>query len=336
MCELLALSFNRTIRPDFSIRAFRHRGDDNPHGWGLAYYPDEAVQVIKEPVMAGKSLMADFIKGQIQSNTIIGHVRVSSKGRRTYKNTHPFQREMGGKDYVFAHNGTLRNIDRLPTGRFTPVGETDSERAFCHLLHRIEEKHIDSWSQDMFPWLQEVLKEINSHGSYNCLFSDGEYLFAYFDASAYKGLSYVERKTPYDEIRLVDEDFAIDLQAEKDPRQRGFIFATRPMTDESWQSLSPGELMVCKEGKVLYSHRNPGIDRRLDVLRLLRDHPHRLSLQEIYAEVGGSKEEIRSTIESLLTEGLIKQDGRDRVSWCSDNATYYTVRNKRPEIDTIL
>jgi len=50
MCELLAMSFNLPVRPNISFRGFRHRGESNPHGWGIAFYPDESAQIIKEPI----------------------------------------------------------------------------------------------------------------------------------------------------------------------------------------------------------------------------------------------------------------------------------------------
>ena len=36
MCELLGLAFNKPISPSLSFRGFRHRGERNPDGWGLA------------------------------------------------------------------------------------------------------------------------------------------------------------------------------------------------------------------------------------------------------------------------------------------------------------
>jgi predicted glutamine amidotransferase len=53
------------------------------------------------------------------------------------KNCQPFVRELGGRVHVFAHNGDL-DIGalraKLPLGGFRPVGDTDSEYAFCALL----------------------------------------------------------------------------------------------------------------------------------------------------------------------------------------------------------
>lgn len=38
MCELLGLNFNQPVRCSLSFRGFRHRGEDNLHGWGVARF----------------------------------------------------------------------------------------------------------------------------------------------------------------------------------------------------------------------------------------------------------------------------------------------------------
>jgi len=65
MCELLGMSFNLPVRPSISFRGFRHRGEENPDGWGIAFYPDEAAQIIKEPIKAAKSHLSRFLQGAL-------------------------------------------------------------------------------------------------------------------------------------------------------------------------------------------------------------------------------------------------------------------------------
>ncbi|MEM1689123.1 MAG: class II glutamine amidotransferase [Candidatus Hadarchaeales archaeon] len=267
MCELLGMIFNQPVRPNLSFRGFRLRGEKNRDGWGIAYYPDESVQVIKEPIRAGESLLSEFIKDypEIRSKIIIAHVRCTSGSPVTHKNTHPFQRELGGKEFVFAHNGTLHNYRALKIGRFRPVGETDSEHAFCHILASLESEieegslDINNWSKGNFRWLHDKLREINSYGDFNCLMSDGEYLFCYHDMSGYSGLCFVRRKAPFCTVRLRDEDFEVNLDAEKDPSQRGFIIASRELTYERWKKFERGELIVFRNGDMVFSSASRGM-----------------------------------------------------------------------------
>lgn len=346
MCELLGMSFNQPIKPTLSFRGFRHRGESNPHGWGLAFYPDKSVQVIKEPIKASGSSLSEFIENypQIKSKIFIAHVRYTSVGSKSHKNTHPFQRELDGRDFVFAHNGTLHNYNGLFTGRFTPVGKTDSEHAFCHIINYIEEREINRWTAKHFRWLWNQLKTVNNHGNFNCIFSDGEYLFCYYDKKGYNGLCFVQRKAPFNTVRLEDEDFEINLTEEKDPSQKGFIIATRRLTDERWENFHPEELIAFKNGDIIFSSsmRNTESffttpqEKELSILRVLRQSPHKVSLVNIYRTLNLPKEKITPAIHSLLCKGFIRQDGRDKVKWDHDDATYYTERSKRGEIDGLI
>src|SRR5262245_58135059 len=111
MCELMAMSFARPIAADFSIREFARRGEDNADGWGLAWYPDQSVAVVKEPVKWQASPYSTFLETYrgLRSRFYIAHVRVRTIGHEkpTYADTHPFVRELAGREYTFVHNGTL-------------------------------------------------------------------------------------------------------------------------------------------------------------------------------------------------------------------------------------
>ncbi|MCX7914449.1 MAG: class II glutamine amidotransferase, partial [Thermodesulfovibrionales bacterium] len=252
MCELLGMCFNKEVTPSISFRGFRQKGKLNYHGWGIAFYCDTAAAVYKEPLEANQSKLSEFLKDyqEIKSNIFIGHVRFASSGVKAYKNTHPFQRELNGRDFVFAHNGTLRGYrDRLKLGRFRPIGDTDSEYAFCYMLEMIEQEGIEFEGKKYFDLVARLIIEINKFGTFNCLLSDGKHLFCYHDKDGYNGLSFVERKAPFPEIKLKDEDWHINLAEVKDIDQRGFIIATQPLTDEHWERFKPGELKVFRKDK---------------------------------------------------------------------------------------
>jgi len=256
MCELLGMSFNEPVKPTLSFRGFRHKGEDNPDGWGISFYQVKSAKVIKEPIKATVSDKAEeFTKKDLKINSkiFISHVRYASEGSINYYNTHPFKRKLNGKEFVFAHNGTLYYYTDLETGRFETDGETDSEHAFCHILHCIEDKAIQKWTQEDFLWLWEVLKNINKYGDFNCIFSDGEHLFCYHDKTGYNGLCYVQRISPFSAVRLIDEDFEINLAEEKRPSQKGFVIATEPLTNEKWEKFDKGQLIVFKNGDIIFS-----------------------------------------------------------------------------------
>ena len=126
MCELMAMSFDAPVSADFSLGAFAARGEENPDGWGLGWYPDQSLAVVKEPLKWGASRYAGFVQSHptILSRTFLAHVRHKTMGGSpTHADTHPFARELGGRDYGFAHNGTLDGEAwDLPLGPFRPLG----------------------------------------------------------------------------------------------------------------------------------------------------------------------------------------------------------------------
>jgi predicted glutamine amidotransferase len=340
MCELFGMSFNLPVSPTFTFRGFTKRGKCNPDGWGIALYPGggKAAQIIKEPVNADDSSLAEYIikVPEFYSKIYISHVRLKSRGESAYWNTHPFSRELNGRDYCFAHNGTLRESygRDLMLGTLNPIGGTDSEYAFCHLMSFIE-NNIESWNESSFSLLYDKFQEINAYGDFNCLFSDGEYLFCYHDAGGYTGLCYVRRTAPYTKVKLTDEDFEIDLQGEKRPEQAGYIIATRPLTDENWVRFTPGELIVFKNGDI--SHIRGQIDNiELKVLKAIRTAPHKMQIGQLATILELSESDASKCIESLTSKGYIQQDSRDTVDLMDKKASYYTVRAKRDKIDRLI
>jgi len=349
------MSYNQPVRPIISFKGFRRRGEKNPNGWGLAFYPEGAsAQVIKEPLKAVKSKLSEFVRDYpaVRANLFIAHVRRSTSAPPCHKNTHPFCRELNGREYVFAHNGTLHNYKSLELGRFKPIGGTDSEYVFCHLLKCIEERRMEHWEKRDFEWLVGKLKEINKYGDgdLNCLFSDGEFLFCYYDEKGHKGLCFLRRKPPYGKIHLIDPDLKVeleevDLAKKKDPSQRGFIVATKGLTNEAWESFRFGELMVFRRGRIVYSNFRQVSGNRttlplieMEILKALRTSPHRLNFGEIIMRSSySSSKEVKECVHSLLCRGYIRQDRRDnKVKWNNDKATFYTDPSKRTEIDRLV
>jgi len=79
--------------------------------------------------------------------------------------------------------------------------------------------------KDDFDWLLDLLKNVNGYGNFNCIFSDGEFLFCYFDKGGYNGLYFTERIPPYGVVKLLDEDWEINFAEKKYPNQIGYIVA---------------------------------------------------------------------------------------------------------------
>ncbi len=259
-CELLGFSMSENVSAGHLISALRCRGEDNPDGWGVAIYSDNSAAVFKEAASAARSDLAELLSrsARLKGRLLIAHVRSATVGGQTHQNTHPFSREWKGRQYVLAHNGTLKHFRaRLKLTRFKPLGTTDSEHLLCYLVGRIAEQGVSRWDEPARGWLRKELRAINATGSLNCLFSDGTHLFAYHDKDGHNELHYLRRKPPHEDILLKDLGRKIDLGRVYPASAAGVLVATRPLTDESWVELRPGELLVVKDGEPVSPESQP-------------------------------------------------------------------------------
>lgn len=255
MCELMGLSFAEPVAAKFLIHDFAARDVENADGWGLAWYPDQSLALVKEALTWRKSDYSHFLEGyqRIKAKIYLAHVRhKSTGGEPTHADTHPFAREFAGREYCFAHNGTLPNFLTLPMGLFTPVGDTDSERIFCYLLDAIAvgQKKMDSEAD--WRWFHGKLAELNQQGTLNCLLSDGCRLFGYRDVTGWKGLALRKIRFHGAEERHF-EDTTMEIAVAGDATNHGCVLATRPLSDTGWHELKLGELVVLERGRLTFS-----------------------------------------------------------------------------------
>lgn len=254
MCELLGMECNVPTDIVFSFSGLALRGGvRGPHadGWGLALYEGRAVRTFLEPAAAANSKLAAYIRSHpIKTLLAIAHVRKRTRGPVSLANTHPFVRELWGRHFTFAHNGTVRGVKRHKLGRYHPIGTTDSEYAFCTILNRLDGAFPRGYPQDrarLYRAIAKVGKELGENGTFNFLLGDGEQMFA---RCATK-LCYIVRKAPFRKATLADDDLTVDFAEVTTPRDRVAIIATAPLTrDETWTMGKPGEMWVFRRGQL--------------------------------------------------------------------------------------
>lgn len=265
MCELLGMSSNRPATVDFSLMRFaEHGGLSGPHrdGWGISYYEGRDVRLIKEAHAAADSEWVRFVADhELRSQLVISHIRKATQGARTYANAQPFVRELGGRMHVFVHNGFLSKAFEAPepkTQRFFPVGETDSEDAFCTLLNRLTTVWTTPYKvpaiDARLAVISEFSREMRSLGVANFLYSDGDTLFAHGDRRkhpetgkiAAPGLVHLERHCTADQLAFVTKGLTVD-----GGDQTISLIASVPLTDEHWRPLARGELLAIQNGNIV-------------------------------------------------------------------------------------
>ena len=238
MCELFGLSSRDKIGVNEYLRAFFRHSEQHPHGWGLAQFFGNAVQLEKEPVAAVESqYLTTRLSFPIQARSLIAHIRLASVGRLRYENCHPFVlRDIDGRAWTFAHNGTIFSPKRasgasIDDYKDTQLGGTDSERVLLYLIDRINERrmklgrHLEA--EDRFTLLDEVIAELSHDNKLNLLIWDGEYLYAH-------------------------TNYADTLFTKKIPETGSLLIATKPIDSGAWEHVPFLQLQVYKDGETIW------------------------------------------------------------------------------------
>jgi predicted glutamine amidotransferase len=247
MCQLLGLNANTPTDLVFSFTGFAHRAVQHKDGFGIAFFEGAGVRLFVDHQSATASPVAEMIRRYpIRSRHIVTHIRQATQGRVALENTHPFMRELWGRYWVFAHNGNLVDFHPKLHANFHPVGDTDSERAFCWLLQELAKNHARMPSiPDLTQTLAELTPQIARHGTFNFLLSQGEALWAHCSTR----LHYVLRRHPFAAAQLQDAELTVDFANLTTPQDRVAVVVTEPLTcNEDWVALRPGELAVFVDG----------------------------------------------------------------------------------------
>lgn len=252
------------VRLSFSEFA-SHGGGRGPHadGWGIAYYEGRDARVMREPSPAAHSPCARLIAdNDMESNLVVSHIRRATRGAISLANTQPFVREVTGRLHLFAHNGDLPDLDTIPLEHshecYQPIGQTDSEHAFCLLLQRVKGLWANS---DAVPALELRLKlvsafarELRALGPANFIYTDSDTVFAHGhrrhngDGIRPPGLWTLTRRCRVP--RRTDTD-GLSI-ASTTAQQEVALVASVPLSDEErWTPMEEGEVVALRDGVIL-------------------------------------------------------------------------------------
>jgi predicted glutamine amidotransferase len=261
MCELFAMSARLPSTVSLSLEEFsRHGGLTGTHkdGWGIAWYEDGDVHLRKEALPAASSTALKVVQQHPFSSTLVMcHIRKATQGDIATRNCQPFIRELGGAWHTFAHNGNLtglRGENRFKSVTFQPVGETDSEQAFCALLEAM--RHL--WKKGAIPPLSERLKvvtqfaaDLRELGPANFLYSDGDVLFAHghkrhqADGSIRApGLWQLKRHCTEGGV-FASAGLTVEARTGE---QDVVLIASVPLSPENWEPLLEGTVLAMRLG----------------------------------------------------------------------------------------
>ncbi len=90
----------------FSFTGLATRAEEHKDGFGIAFFEGCGLRHFVDHHSARVSPLAELVKHYpIKSDNVIAHIRKATQGQVSLENTHPFQRELWGRYWVFAHNG---------------------------------------------------------------------------------------------------------------------------------------------------------------------------------------------------------------------------------------
>lgn len=272
MCELFAMSSRMPTTVGFSLEVLaRHGGAEGPHrdGWGVGYYSGRDVLLLREPAAASESELVQHIEQHgPPSELVISHIRLATHGKRALQNTQPFMRELGGRSHLFAHNGELDGLMGLQgdgSKRFRPIGDTDSEAAFCLLLNELaplwQEANVDLPAiERRFDVVADYAARLRTLGIANFLYADGDTLFVHADhrvppgsEEIHPGLYTLERGCPEAVPDLSGSGVTLTMA-----QQTLTLVASVPLTEEMWQPMARGKVLAIAGGAVLRSRSAGG------------------------------------------------------------------------------
>lgn len=231
MCDLFAMSCNSEdhAKESLTILANEH-SQNNPDGWGIAYYDNDKAIVKKAPEKAKTSQTFFSAVEKAKSNIIVAHVRYATTGDRCEENCHPFKGKLFEREWIFAHNGTIRNIPHHQAS----AGQTDSEQIFRLILDQIETYQRNGKIHGIFSGIQQGIKTAfdicGKENTLNFLLSDGTILYA-FNHYKDKPIYYLKRQKPYG---------------------GAFLISTQILSNnESWKTIRPDSLLMVCNGEIL-------------------------------------------------------------------------------------
>ena len=254
MCELFGLSSKEKVRPSLMLKEFFSHAADNPHGWGAAVFSKGEAEIVKEPLSALASRKAeDFAEAAPDTELIIAHIRLATKGQVTMDNTHPFvMKDRSGTEWVLAHNGTIFGSDALSGYVHTQIGETDSERILMYIIDSLNEKLRGSrkgsdaqaisrlssedpqgnaaalTTDEKISVIEKVIKDITDDNKVNILLSEGQFLYAHTN---YRG-----------SLKALSANGIAAVSSKP-------LEAVSP---EGWEELPVNTLMVYRKGQLIY------------------------------------------------------------------------------------
>jgi predicted glutamine amidotransferase len=232
------------------------RGLTHPDGWGIAHYENGIPSVERRATAAFADLHFSVAAERVFARTVVAHVRDATVGTPSLANTHPFV--LG--TWTFAHNGTVRGVDRLEGELLREIGpglaaqrrgSTDSELSFLWLLSRLRTSGLDLESPAADPRVlaDELARAVRTLAErsqatrtgkqerLNFLLTDGHTMVV---SRWHNGLYWTHREGVHDcEICGIPH-----VHHDERVRYRAVVVASEPISHEEWREVPEASVLL--------------------------------------------------------------------------------------------
>jgi glutamine amidotransferase len=202
-------------------------------GWGIGWYDGPTGKWDKsgEDVMNVGQRFFETVE-RAKGNVIVAHVRLSTGGAVDTCNSHPFPIPALGRDWLFAHNGSVPQIVCQDYPSRVKDSDIDSARIFSFLVDEMERYIQGSTIRGIYPAVVRATRTLieRFEGDVNYLLTDGACLFI-LNHYPGKPIYFTKRDKPYGSA---------------------FVATTVcKLTNERWRALPPDRVLAVSNGDFL-------------------------------------------------------------------------------------
>ena len=259
--DILAISLDGKGSPSINISLPDNAAGSHSHGWGFGWYPEDhsSAMVTKDPAARDTQVLVDAITdwSNFRSTSFFCKVRGASKGY-SYTETQPFSRSFAGRDWLFMHNGDvdkveLEKLHGKKTRLLEPLGNTDSELAFCNLLAQLQEGDARRLCDIDPVMLHSWFQRFDALGSADMFFTDGETIACFHGTQSSKPMVYSRIQPPNNQDIYQSEAAKISLSDPRDTYRTALIVSSSPFTGGNWMQMQPGQMILIRRGAVVWN-----------------------------------------------------------------------------------
>lgn len=271
--DIIAFNFDGLASPSIAITLPKYQESQSlSRGWGLGWYPDDnqSAMVTKDTSSYDTQiLMGAIIEwANFRSTSFLCKI-LSAKEGYSHAETQPFSRSFAGRDWLFTHNGYLdkRELEKLHADKsrfLEPLGQTDSELAFCNLLAKVAESGARKISDIDPQILHSWFLRFDALGSSDMYFTDGSSMVFFQGSQSPKQLRYSRIQPPENQDLYTSDVAKIKFNDPRDSYRTAFVMSSAPFSTGEWTLMRPRQMLIVRQGLIVWdslTSENPGMTR---------------------------------------------------------------------------